>query len=94
MSGPVSAPPRVWPGSGGRTRSSSSSGCSSSTSSYIDVRFIRPTGNKCERQFSVAGFAFTKNRQRLLPINLEMQLFLNANQHLWDLELFHSNDNE
>ena len=77
-----------------KMEASSSSGCSSSTSSYIDVRFIRPTSNKCERQFSVAGFAFTKNRQGLLPINLEMQLFLNANQHLWDLELFHSNDNE
>jgi hypothetical protein len=77
-----------------KMEASSSSGCSTSTSSYIDVRFIRPTSNKCERQFSVAGFAFTKNRQGLLPINLEMQLFLNANQHLWDLELFYSNDNE
>ena len=44
----------------------------SSSSRYVDLRFIRPTSNKCERQFSIAGFAFTKNRQGLLPINLEM----------------------
>ena len=42
---------------------------------FIDLRFIRPTSNICERQFSVSGFAYTKNRQGLLPVNLEMQLF-------------------
>jgi len=63
-----------------------------SSSRYVDLRFIKPTSNKCEQLFSISGFAFTKNPQGLLPINLEMQLFLHANQHLWDAELFHSTD--
>jgi hypothetical protein len=41
---------------------------------YLDLRFIRPTSNICERQFSISGLAYTKNRQGLLPVNLEMQL--------------------
>ena len=57
-------------------------------SDYIDCRFIRPTTNVCERLFSVSGYALTKNRQGLLPENLEMQLFLKANIHLWDESLF------
>jgi hypothetical protein len=42
--------------------------------------------------FSVAGFAFTKNRQGLLPTNLEMQLFLKENSEWWDISLFNEND--
>jgi hypothetical protein len=56
---------------------------------YLDLRFIRPTSNICERQFSISGLAYTKNRQGLLPVNLEMQLFLKANSHLWDAAVFH-----
>lgn len=61
---------------------------------YLDLRFIRPTSNICERLFSVAGFTFAKNRQRLLPVNLESQLFLKANDHLWDHVLFHGGMNK
>jgi hypothetical protein len=75
-----------------KKRKMEASSSSVGLSLYIDLQFIHPTSNKCKRQFSVAGFAFTKNRQWLLPINFEMQLFLNANQHLWDLTLFYSND--
>jgi hypothetical protein len=56
---------------------------------FIDLRFIRPTNNVCERQCSVSGFANTKNCQGLLPVNLEMQLFFKANSHLWDVAVFH-----
>jgi hypothetical protein len=62
----------------------------SESSLYLDLRFIRPTTNVCERMFSVAGFTFTKTRQRLLPQSLEMQFFLKANAHLWDEQLFMS----
>ena len=34
-----------------------------------------------ERFFSKAGFAFVDLRQSILPMNLEMQLFLNVNNH-------------
>jgi hypothetical protein len=61
-------------------------------SQYLDLRFIRPTTNICERQFSVSGFTYNKNRQGLLPTNLEMQLFLKANEHLWDAALFHTHE--
>jgi hypothetical protein len=61
-------------------------------SKYLDLRFIRPITNICERMFSVSGFAFTKNRQGLLPVNLEMQLFLKANAHIWDASLFHATE--
>ena len=58
---------------------------------YLDLRFLRPTSNICERMFSVAGFAFTKNRQGLIPTNLEMQLFLKANSKWWDISLLNEN---
>jgi hypothetical protein len=57
---------------------------------YLDLRFIRPTSNICERQFSISGFALTKHRKGLLPVNLEMQLFLHANALHWDESLFHN----
>jgi hypothetical protein len=48
-------------------------------SQYLDLRFILPHSNICERQFSASGFTYNKNRQGLLPANLEMQLLLEAN---------------
>ena len=59
-------------------------------SPYIDLRFIRPTSNICECLFSMSKFALPDNRKRLNPANLEMQLFLKVNRHLWDIELMHS----
>ena len=61
-----------------------------SKSPYIDLRFIRPTSNICERLFSLSKLALPDNRKRLLPANLEMQIFLKLNRHLWDMELLHS----
>ena len=45
-------------------------------SSYIDCHFLLPTSNFVERFVSVAGHAFSDERQSILPMNLEMQLFL------------------
>ena len=69
-----------------KRKTSDSDSCMASN--YIDLRFIRPTTNICERMFSVSGFTFCKTRQGLLPSNLEMQLFLKGNEHLWDEKLF------
>lgn len=56
----------------------------SNVTSYIDCRFIVPTSNLVERFFSLAGQCFNEHRQRLLPLNLEMQLFLKVNKKFWD----------
>ena len=37
---------------------------------YIDIRFVLPTTNVCERMLSTAGFTYSKTRQSLLPENL------------------------
>lgn len=57
-----------------------------SCSRYIDCRFIRPTSNLCERFFSVSKAALSDCRKTLTPENLEMQLFLKCNRHLWDFD--------
>ena len=54
------------------------------SSLYISPNFILPTSDMVERFFSNAGFAFSDFRQVLLPINLEMQLFLKVNHRFWD----------
>lgn len=53
---------------------------------YMDCHFLLPTSNIVERFFSLAGQAFSDDRQRLLPLNLEMQLFLNMNKAMWNEE--------
>jgi len=62
---------------------------------YQDCRFLLPTSNIVERFFSEAGFAFSDLRQSILPLNLEMQLFLKVNKSLWSKEVLMSvmNDN-
>ena len=55
----------------------------SADSVYQDVRYLRPTSNMAERFFSKAGFAFGDLRQSILPMNLEMKLFLNVNNQFW-----------
>ena len=49
---------------------------------YTDARFILSTSDLLERFFSSAGFAYGEHRQSLLPVNLEMQLFMKCNQSL------------
>ena len=45
--------------------------------SYMKTKFLVPTSNKVERFFSLSVYTFNDYRQRLLPENLEMELFLN-----------------
>ena len=50
-------------------------------SQYKNVNFIMPTSNLVGRFFSSATYSF--DDLRLLPMNLEMQLFLKINQRFW-----------
>jgi len=50
---------------------------------YINIDWIPPTSNLCERLFSRAKLVFSERRQRLLPKNLEIVLFLKLNRNLW-----------
>lgn len=59
---------------------------SQNKTSYIELRFILPNTNVCERIFSVAGHAMSDRRKRILPSNFECQLFLNFNHRLWGLK--------
>ena len=52
---------------------------------YVDLKFIRPTSNLCERLFSKAGFALNSRRRAVLPANFESQIFLHVNADLWGL---------
>ena len=51
---------------------------------YVDCRFLLPTSNIIERFFSTAGYTFNDYRQSLLPMNLEMRIFLIVNRSFWD----------
>jgi hypothetical protein len=52
---------------------------------YLNLEFIFPTSNLCERFFSTAGRCFTELRRSLSDSNLEAQLFLNFNREFWDI---------
>lgn len=52
---------------------------------YIDVRFIRPTSNICERFFSIAGNCMSIKRESLLSSSFEAQMFLKFNCDFWDI---------
>ena len=49
------------------------------SSAYLDPKFLQPTSNLLERYFSTAGYAYNDYRKNLLPMDLEMQLFLKVN---------------
>ncbi len=53
---------------------------------YMDVRFLIPTSNICERLFSQAGFCLNERRLATLPINAESQMFLRLNMNLWNID--------
>jgi hypothetical protein len=53
---------------------------------YIDLRFLRPTSNLCERFFSIAGFCLSSRRESILSSNFEIQMFLNINGDLWGVD--------
>ena len=43
---------------------------------YSDVKWIPPTSNHVERFFSYYKHVYSDERKKLLPVNLEMQVFL------------------
>ena len=53
---------------------------------YTAAHFILSTSDLMERFFSSPGFAYAEHQQSLLPVNLEMQMFLKCNQSLWNKE--------
>lgn len=53
--------------------------------SYIDVGFVPPTSNECERFFSVAKLQFSDLHKSMLPETLEMVMMLMYNRDLWDV---------
>lgn len=55
-------------------------------SKYMDLRFLLPTSNMCERLFSIAGHCLTDKRQRVLPANFESQIFLYVNRNYWGIK--------
>ncbi|ETM00481.1 hypothetical protein L917_02800 [Phytophthora nicotianae] len=50
---------------------------------YDGVRFIPPTSNAVERLFSKERHVLSFHRQGILPIRLEMLLFLRVNRRFW-----------
>ena len=52
-------------------------------SKYINLNFLVPTSVAVERFFSIAGYVAGERRLAILPTNLEEQLFLMINRHLW-----------
>ena len=60
---------------------------SQKVSEYESLKFLLPTSNILERFFSSATYSFSDLRQKLLPMNLEMQLFLKVNEKFWDENL-------
>lgn len=57
-------------------------GCSVTVRKYIDLRFLLPTSNVCERLFSKSGYTLNYLRRGISPANLEAQLFLHMKKDL------------
>ncbi len=53
---------------------------------YMNLNFLFPTSNLCERFFSRAGYALTDRRERLSPRNFELEMFLHINSRFWDVD--------
>ncbi|KAG3013496.1 hypothetical protein PC120_g13280 [Phytophthora cactorum] len=53
---------------------------------YPEIAVIPPTTNICERFFSQSKYVLGNDHQGLLPINLEIILFLKVNLHLWNVK--------
>ena len=56
-------------------------------SCYMNCKFLVPTSNIIERFFSSATFSYNHLRRKIMPLNLEMQLFLKMNKRFWDSNL-------
>ncbi len=53
---------------------------------YMDLRFVVPTSNMCERVFSISEYALDDRRRGNIPANFELQIFLHANLHVWGID--------
>ncbi len=51
----------------------------SSGTTYMNVQFVLPTTNICERLFSQAKLPLCDRRQGILPSNFEKQMFIKQN---------------
>jgi hypothetical protein len=58
----------------------------STSSRYSNLNYIPPTSNLCERFFSRCKYVFNDYRKRILPINLERQMFLMVNKSYWNID--------
>ena len=62
---------------------------------YQCTDWLPITSNMCERLFSRAKLIFDERRQNMLPINLEILLYLKLNRDLWSkedvMDIFKSN---
>ncbi|KAG7341354.1 hypothetical protein IV203_023305 [Nitzschia inconspicua] len=56
-----------------------------SKSAFMDLHFIVPTSNMCERLFSEAGYGLNSRRMRTLQSNFETQMFLRTNKTFWGM---------
>lgn len=52
---------------------------------YVDLRFILPSSNICERLFSLAKLLLRDNRSSLSPDVMECLIFLLGNRELWSI---------
>ena len=55
-------------------------------SQYLDLRFMVPTSNLCERLFSKAGYSLGNRRGNILPTSFEEQIFLHVNSKMWSID--------
>jgi hypothetical protein len=54
-------------------------------SHHVDVAYVPPTSNECERFFSAAKLVLSDVRKSLSPAKLEMLMCLQYNRELWDV---------
>ena len=54
----------------------------SKESSYVNLTFISPTSNDCERDFSTAKLINTSQRQSMNPLHFECAIMLRKIQHI------------
>ncbi|KAE9061120.1 hypothetical protein PF007_g30368 [Phytophthora fragariae] len=54
-------------------------------SHYVDVAYVPPTSNECERFFSAAKLVLSDVRKSLSPAKLEMLMCLQYNREMWDV---------
>ena len=64
---------------------------SNKVSAYIDLNYIPCTSIDVESLFSMAKYMYitTDHRARLLPVTMEMLVFLKHNRHFWTAAHIH-----